>query len=486
MRSDGGDKMNMAGSRNNVCIWIAVLAILCCGSCGGSAKISSYTPVGEYRLTTTANSSGTIYPSLDKLIKSGGASPVLIATGNAGFAFDAWLIDGVQAASPQLSDGTTLTYHGNTLTLGNLAGSHGITARFKASIWISDNAGNDPTNYVSPLYSDSSLSYVALASELPGPQQQSVDILRSVPLTYPPVTPPIGFLRGLQQVWGVTASGWASFEASGQLNLIEPSGTTHLLYSSVPTNTQAAINDSGTILFAQNPASGTGQPPQYFIQSGWDDSSAKPISPDVNAYFMNNSGTIVGTSYGLNSIPKGTPVAYLNGQEIALSNVEGELAGLGNAGVLVTVPAPKTVNLYGNNGQTLIAQIPNLDIDTPTHGSGGIPNPFNRVVGCNAVGDIKVLGRSTTPNTNGDWGYWDSKSGTFVDVADLIPDIRSYPNPFLKLWSISDNDKICATQPYQQFVGYPQIILQIKNRAPSSTAHVTRVAGGSASQSQIK
>jgi hypothetical protein len=187
-------------------------------------------------------------------------------------------------------------------------------------------------------------------------------------------------------------------------------------------------------------------PAQFYIQSGWNNATARSISPDVRGYFLNDANVVIGTSNGLGSIPKGAAVAFFSGHEVALPLVQGTLSGFSNTGVLVTVPSPGNVNVYGRNGESVLAHITNLNVDSISDGAGGYANPSNRIVGCNAKGDIKIIGQSSAPATLGDWGYWDSASGSFIDVSALTKwPLATSSDPIVKLWAISDTDEICAT-----------------------------------------
>jgi hypothetical protein len=164
---------------------------------------------------------------------------------------------------------------------------------------------------------------------------------------------------------------------------------------------------------------------------------------------MSDQGTIIGTSYGLDSTPRGTTVSFSGGHEVTLPLVQGDLAALSNNGILVTTPSPGTVNVYADSGQSEMTQIHSLQIDTASDGTGGISNPFNRVIGHNSAGDTKIIGVSTAPDTNGDWGYWDLLLGKFVDVSKGVPPYYTV----VKLWAMSDTDIICGSVIYTQLGG---------------------------------
>ena len=475
-----------------------------CEGCGGSASVSPVRSSQPYQLSPVTASNGVINPSSVQVVPRGGRSQIFFASGNTGFTFEQWLIDGEAISkSTILADGTIVSVSADSLLFENVNGQHSISATYtnkspSFSVLAQFGFSGDLSFY--PVYCSSQGTYAVTWAHWGAFEGTS-----AFGLFYNPSSgrDPLQVMPDFNQVWGVNENGMALYSTTSGVSYLDNSGAIHSVASPVLSNGGYAVNDSSSLLYGVTPQGKGDVPAQFYTQSALESASPTAISSDVQAYFMNDAGTIVGLSNGLNAIPKGAPVAYVGGQEAALPLVHGMLSAFSNTGVLTTVPSPNNVNVYADNGQRLQAQISDLEVDSVSHGSGGYPNPFNRVVGCNAEGDVKVIGRSTAAATKGDWGYWDSGTRSFVDISSRIQwgqpinpprlnskkkgssglDLQGLP-VIVKLWAISDNDLIFATVGNPPWIGsggaefYSNVVVNINAPAsPSGSPHgLNRIA----------
>lgn len=425
---------------------LAVASSLAATSCGGHSVGPGSGP-NEYKIWVGATYYAATTPGENTFITAvqGGVSPTFHVQPKSGYAFSSWLVTGSNVLPDSrlvLPDGTIATSKDNSLTLSNIQDAEAIypVATNKAqTVALEANILSEISQQPVPGWcsEDGAFAYVGSLPAFP----MSVAICNLEPQAWP-----IGIIEGttptVSRIWGINRQGWilyqyGSAQGSG-VALLDASGVSHVITTASSVIAQAGINDSGTIFYGL-PASATGSgPAQYYTQSGWDPGSAQQLAADLNAYFINDSGVIIGTSNGVGSVSSGTHVAYISGKEIPLPNVTGTLAAFGSDGTLTTVPSPGFLNIYGGNGQEFLTQVPNFQVDSLDR-----PNAFNRIIGHDRLGHTRIVGESTDIYSAGDWGYWDVQDGRFYDVSQETAtgfDMTGYS--VARIWCISDNDQL--------------------------------------------
>lgn len=200
---------------------------------------------------------------------------------------------------------------GGVILIQGCGGSTVVTQTNRASQTVIASDFGEPASAPNPMYCASNMSYLCCESDL----YYGGGYRLFVP------SEPLRPLISLSQVLAVNRMGYALCASGSGVSLIDPSLTQHVVTSSVLAGSAYALNDEGLVMYATG-GSGANNA-QFYVQPGWDSSRARAISRDVQGSFLNNAGVIIGTSYGLNTIPAGSPVVFYNGHESTLPLVKG-------------------------------------------------------------------------------------------------------------------------------------------------------------------